>query len=367
MSMARPTRLAGWLLAVSSCLVGNQTWAEVTIGFERLVIEAPDGGRTLDVALWYPTTDTTPSQLIADNPAFIGEWAKPGARPRQGPLPLVVTSHGFGGNWRNQGWLGAKLARRGYLVAAPNHPGTTSRDSSPVHAAELWERARDISRVIDALTDGDSEEQSERARDLVVDTHRIAAVGHSLGGWTVLLLAGARFSPAAFRRDCEQHPSLASCRVYAQIGAGRTARERRRLAEPLTDTRVSAVVSLDLGLARGLTPQSLAAIEIPVLVIAAGDGVHQAQVPPALESGYLTTYLPPATSVAVSLDDASHFSFLGLCKPGAAALLDEESPGDGIICEEGGGQSRDKTHRQTVELINAFLFRHWAGLTSSAP
>lgn len=49
-------------------------------------------------------------------------------------------------------WLAPELAQQGYIVAAPDHPGTTTFNKDADQAAKLWERPHDLSRVIDVLT-----------------------------------------------------------------------------------------------------------------------------------------------------------------------------------------------------------------------
>ncbi|CAN7204084.1 hypothetical protein LJR255_000593 [Pararhizobium sp. LjRoot255] len=121
----------------------------------------------------------------------------------------------------------------------------------------------------------------------------------------------------------------------------------------LSDARLGAFVSLDLGLARGFSPESLTGIRVPSLVI--GAGIDIGDMPARLESGYLAQYLPKASSTYVEIPDAMHFSFMQLCKPGAGALIEEEMPGDGIVCKDGGTRSREKIHREIGDLIAAFL------------
>ncbi|MGX0890171.1 putative dienelactone hydrolase [Pseudomonas sp. ADAK2 TE3594] len=72
-----------------------------------------------------------------------------------------------------------------------------------------------------------------------VAKHRIAVVGHSLGGWTALEIAGARFDPERFAQDCKAHPQLASCSVYQQINPGSTPEPKTRLGSDLGDKRVT--------------------------------------------------------------------------------------------------------------------------------
>ena len=333
-------------ILVLACLSCSATQAADLVGFREITLPAGESNRALHVALWYPTDDGGRETLVGENPAFLGLSVAKDAKPRSGFHPLVVMSHGYGGSWRNQSWLADDLATHGYVVAAPDHPGTTAFDKAPAEAARLWERPRDLSRVIDALV-ADSDLGGGIA------TGRIAAVGHSLGGWTVIALAGARFEAERVAADCKTHSDLASCVVFNKLGTGQDAPSRTALGSDLRDDRVGAVVSLDLGLARGFAPASLAAIRVPVLVFAAG--TDTVDLPAPLESGYLMGSLPVETSCYVEIADATHFSFMQLCKPGAIALIEAETPGDGIVCEDGGERDRAAIHRQVADAIIAFL------------
>ena len=50
-------------------------------------------------------------------------------------------------------WLAEALARSGYVVAAVNHHGNTSAEPEPTAEGFMlwWERAVDLSRVLDRL------------------------------------------------------------------------------------------------------------------------------------------------------------------------------------------------------------------------
>ena len=330
-----------------ACLTTTALADEAPIGFQSSTLPDPHNGRALEMVVWYPSATTVAPQLIADNAVFIGASAVRNAPPTAGEHPLVVLSHGYRGNWSNQIWLASALAQKGYIVAAINHPGSTTHDRSPQAAAQLWQRPVDLRRAIDAVTT-----QPEKFGRVAND--RIAAVGHSLGGWTALEIAGARFDPERFAQDCKAHSQLSSCTVYEQMNTASTADSKAELAADWRDKRVTAVVTLDLGLSRGLTDKSLAALPVPTLVIAAG--VPSQELPPELESANLAKRLPPASSRYIEISDASHFSFMSMCKPGAEEMLEEEVPGDGIICRDGdGGRARGVIQRQVASLIAAFL------------
>ncbi|PWC36548.1 alpha/beta hydrolase [Azospirillum sp. TSO35-2] len=325
-------------------------WADAdpAVGFRRLSLPETGGHRALEGAVWYPTDDSGGAvTLVGDTRALVGAAVRVGAVPRPGRHPLVVLSHGYGGNWTNQQWLAVDLAARGYIVAAANHPGSTSRDMAPPGAATLWKRPGDVSHLIDALSD------DPQWSGLLVP-RSAAVVGHSLGGWTAVALAGGRFDQRRFDMACRAHPEMAAC--GPGIGAtGADADADGALARSLADERVRAVVTLDLGLVQGFDPVSLAAIRVPVLVIAAGPG--DPKMPVELESRALADRLPAGSTRYAAITDAGHFSFLSVCKADAIPLLEAERPGDGMICRDGQEAGRDRTilHRQVSGLVAGFL------------
>ncbi|WLG37874.1 alpha/beta hydrolase family protein [Pseudomonas rhodesiae] len=332
-----------------TCLAEPVLAVDIPIGFQTATLPDAQNNRPLQLTVWYPAATTAPPEPIADDTVFVGALTVPNAPVVAGEHPLVVLSHGYGGNWRNQVWLASALARRGYIVAAVNHPGTTSKDRSPAAAAQLWQRPRDLSRAIDGVL-------AEPGRFGVVAKGQIAAMGHSLGGWTVLEMAGARFDPDRFAQDCTVHPKLGGCLGYRQMNPAGTPEAKARLAADLSDQRVTAIVSLDLGLSRGFTDASLATLPVPVLVIAGG--VPSEDMDPQLESANMVKRLPKTTTQYMEIADATHFSYMSICKPGAVALIEADSPGDGMICQDGNGaRPRSVIQQQVVDLIGAFLQR----------
>lgn len=111
-------------------------------------------------------------------------WRPSGA----GPHPVVVFSHGMNASGTQSRFLTEALAKRGYLVLAPDHRDG-GRPRQPLREPGAWtdgtyrERAGDVRAVLDALR---AEPWSKLA-----DRSRLALAGHSLGGYTALALAGA--------------------------------------------------------------------------------------------------------------------------------------------------------------------------------
>lgn len=321
-----------------------------TIGFKQIAINDVNSERPLQVAVWYPTNDSTPTTLFADNAVFYGFQAINAAQPINQPWPLVVLSHGHGGSWRNLSWLAAALVQQGYIVAAPNHPGTTTFNQDPLQAAQLWQRPRDLTRIIDHLID-------TPAIAGEIDHKRIAAIGHSLGGWTVMAAGGARFSTKQFAQDCAlPNHSILICGLTDELGLAAdndVDAKQINLTSDLRDPRIGAVVSLDLGIARGFTAASLNEFPIPALIIGAGFDTEDLAV--ARESGYIANLLPESSSNYIVMP-VTHFSFFQQCKPGAEAIIAESIPDEAFICEDGEtSQNRNMLHQEIARVITQFL------------
>jgi len=329
------------LLSVFLCCIQVQA----SPGFRQITLSDPKS-ETLNLTVWYPTSSEGKTVNIGSNPAFVGVTVNPDAPPLPGVHPLLVISHGYNGNWRNLSWIAAAMAAEGYIVAAPDHPGTTTFDQNPIDAKKLWRRPHDISRVIDFVIDSP-------ALFGATDKGRIAALGHSLGGWTVMSLAGARFKPSLFIHDCQNHPKRGDCRLTEKLGVNETL-SLEKISANNRDARIRAVVSLDLGLAPGFTPKSLNAINIPVLILAA-QADRLAELPAGQESGYLAAEMNPNRRQYEIVEGATHFSFMQLCKPGAENILNEESPGDDVVCQDGLHAKRSNIHQNLVRKISAFL------------
>jgi pimeloyl-ACP methyl ester carboxylesterase len=116
-----------------------------------------------------------------------------------GKLPVIVFSHGFHGCPNLARTLSAAIADAGYLVIAPQHRDGVCDDNGarlreppaqPWGQDELWtdatyrDRADDVRNIVRALRD----DPKWRGR---ADLSRLGLMGHSLGGYTALGLAGA--------------------------------------------------------------------------------------------------------------------------------------------------------------------------------
>ncbi len=354
--MRNCTSLLAAFIALAAANTSTALAAEpYAVGHFETQIADPNGFRPLNVHLLYPAKPDGKPVLFGDNPALYGFEAIPDAPRVEGRFPLVLLSHGLYGRWSNEGWLAAELVRSGMIVAAPTHPGTAWVNKDSLETPKLWERPRDLSRIADYLEEDVSWREA-------IDGDHVAAIGHSLGGYTAVAMAGARIDHARYDRYCDAHPSRNVCQWTRKIGLGADDAAIDNLERSLADMRLTAAISLDLGFTPGLDPVSVVAIDIPVLVIGAGH--EMPEMPLAEESRHFAAMLPEATSTYREIADISHFSFFAECKPGAVDLLALAGDGDEIICGDGNGRERKVLHEEIAEIIKAFLKE--AGFTTSS-
>ncbi|MEN9866865.1 MAG: hypothetical protein RL748_2455, partial [Pseudomonadota bacterium] len=136
--------------------------------------------RTFPALLLYPSQQ-------ASRTTMIGPYAfdsSPDAPIAPGRFPLILISHGSGGSHLLYRSIAIHLARQGYIVALPEHPGNNRNDNSLENSNDnLALRPYHLGLTIAAVAD---------ALGASVNTDRIGVVGHSMGGYTALALAGGQ-------------------------------------------------------------------------------------------------------------------------------------------------------------------------------
>jgi predicted dienelactone hydrolase len=214
-----------------------------------------------------------------------------------GPFPVVVLSHGAGGNWDANHAQARHLASHGYVVLALEHVGSnTERMRQGMRfAANLKSMTRDANEVLGrprdvtfALDQAARWNQSHAELTGVLDLSRVAAMGHSYGAYTSLAICGAR-------------PALDWLVPRVEPGSG--------LGPDLRDARVKACVAL--------SPQgpgepffrddSFAGVDRPVLGIS-GSRDEQQGAPPQNRRRYFEL-VPPGRKVFVWIANADHMAF----------------------------------------------------------
>lgn len=191
--------------------------------------------------------------------------------------PLVVISHGFGADRRFMGYLAYHLASHGFTVAALEHPGSNVAWLSAVisgrvlnntfinllPASEFIDRPRDVSFLLSELQRINRNPGYLKGK---LNTDDTIVIGHSLGGYTALALAGAELNLDNLRQFCNGPKEFGlSVADWLQC----TAVDLPKDVPDLRDRRVRRIIALNPLIGRLFDESSLENnVRIPVLMVA---------------------------------------------------------------------------------------------------
>lgn len=315
-------------LSVLWILLAAPLFAQPVPGVARLA-DTSLASRPLNLSIWYPS-DAPTVDTVGGNAVFAGIPAAPTAPRPAGPLPLVVLTHGGLRSTADSGaWLAAGLAQEGVIVvevSAPRpHNGAEALD-------EIWQRPRDIRRVIDLML----EDMDWGGR---IDQGRIVAVGFALGATASLSVTGMELDVDAYLAACSAPEPLVAgpdCAWLAAGGRDLAQTDRSELAAIERDPRVRAAVAIEpeyvtlLRASEGQSPALLITLgQAPEDESAAGFSQHDIVADAALADGF------------------------GLCTPMGRNILREDG-GDPALCGRS-DDARQRAHNAILDAIHTFV------------
>lgn len=300
------------------------------VGFQQVV--APDEGhKPITVDVWYPT-DAKPGFVLA---GLAGQHVASDGPVKGTALPLVVMSHGTGGNSTSHLDTALALAEAGFVVAAPMHTGDNFRDDSTVGTSDwLVDRSRHISRVTDFMI-GRWKDHGH------LEQRRVGVFGFSAGATTALIAIGGAPNLDLVAKQCADHPEFV-CKL-------------QKPGSPLhnppapgwtRDRRITAAVIAAPGLGFTFAPKGLLTVTAPVQLWA---GADDQTVPLATNADLVRRLLPNPPSFH-SVAGASHYSFLMPC-----GLI-----GPPAICKDKDGFDRAAFHRDFNQAVVSFFRKNLA-------
>lgn len=210
-------------------------------------------------------------------------WGKGGQQYQSTLAPLVVISPGFGTNRKFFGYLARHLASHGVTVAALEHPDSSIKRPNSVSvvnnpgellsAREFVARPQDVSFVLDELT---KINQQVGALQGKLNTQQVSVIGHSLGGYTALALAGAELNLSGLRQFCKKDIAIGKAPAdWLQCVAADLPNRKLQLR----DQRVANIIALNPLVGQIFGKTGLNQVTTPVLLLT---GTEDA-VTPALE------------------------------------------------------------------------------------
>jgi len=334
------------------------------VGFTLRQFPAPDDynwrgsdDHTLTGIVWYPAESNAneKDQFIGDPPLFYAGRAAKDATlaPTFGTYPLVALSHGTGGSAMQMAWLGTYLAARGYIVVAINHPGNNAVGGyTPQGFVEWWLRARDVTTVINDML-------ADRRFASKIDPERIGAAGFSLGGYTMMELAGATTNFQAMLDWCEQPDHLKACNppempdLVEKFEAMKTDPQvqaaLQHAGDSYRDPRIRAVFAIAPAVARAFSAASLQQVSIPVDIVV---GAADPMAPPAENAEVFARGIPGA-QITILPGGVAHYTFLDV----GTDLGKQKLP---LFFVDNPGVDREAIHQQVSGMAADFFDKQLA-------
>ncbi|MFM7573391.1 MAG: alpha/beta hydrolase [Snowella sp.] len=226
-------------------------------------------------------------------------------RQKAGKTPVIVFSHGLASRPEDFATVGEHLASYGYLVIMPQHPGSDFQQAQALlsglsrevfYQNEFLDRPKDISYVLDELERRNQREFSDR-----LDLSSVGIIGHSFGGTTALLVAGAEFDWQNLKRDCgpANYPNTS---LFLQCQALDLPQDQYSFR----DERITSVFTLNPVTSALFGREGLAKVKIPVVLLA---GSFDPAAPAVLEQMRTFPWLGSADKYLVLSDGQAHVDF----------------------------------------------------------
>ncbi|MBX3501108.1 MAG: hypothetical protein KF889_16835 [Alphaproteobacteria bacterium] len=308
--------LTGVLLA----LLAGPALAQARYDVGTKVMTVPHPGlASIPVTVWFPAPRS-------------GAVAKQDRKPAPGKRRLVVLSHGSGGGLDNHGDTIHALVSAGLLVATPLHPYDNRRDMSGAGSdLQLLGRPQHVVLVLDAIL-------SDSLLARAVDPARIGFIGYSAGGYTGLVLAGARPDFRLGLVHCAQGDRDSAFCGWMGRGGVRRARSDLKVTH---DARIRAAVLMAPAWSIFFDRHGLADVGIPLRIYrAANDTTVRA----ATGEEHLLKLLPKPPEYVV-IPGGDHNVFVAPCGPGMR----------GPACADPKGVDRVAIHRvMNGEILDFF-------------
>jgi len=287
------------LLAAGSYGVGYRQ-AELT--YDRT---ASDEQRTLPLQIWYPTSpDPTAARadyrvsgiVTVPSDAAIADAAV----AEGGPFPVVVYSHGSGGEALLAYPYGELFASHGFVVISANHVGNTAIDavagSADPFGRIALDRPADIRAMLDWLEGLDAADPLAGR----VQADNAMLIGHSFGGYTTYAAGGAAIDLTSLSDGCAPD----SCAVYDDPAASAA------FNDGFGDPRFKALVPQAPALIGAFADGTLASLGKPVMLQTGRLDATTTQAnsaEPAWNRGTGTDDL------WIEMPTGAHYSFISIC------------------------------------------------------
>jgi predicted dienelactone hydrolase len=269
------------------------------------------------------------------------------------PIPIIVISHGVAEDRTTYAYLAEHLASYGFAVATVEHVGGDANRfrkyfsglAPAPQATELLQRPRDVTFFLDELQRRAQLDPSLRQ----IDVQQTGLVGHSLGGYTVLALAGAQIDFDRVKLLCNPNRSL-NLSVLLQCRAKELPAQRYALQDP----RVKAIFAISPLDSTIFGQRGMSQIRVPVFMMGGSDDIITPAIP---EQIYPFTWLRSPDKYLAIIDKGTHFSTQSVAKSDSVFPVS-----DSFI-----GPEPERARLFTRALSSAFFQTHLANRSEFKP
>jgi len=299
--------------------------------------------RNLDVVIWYPVKPATQKLKIAHGIWKIEDAEKDAPLFSQDKkLPLILFSHGYGGEPYGNSWFAEYLASHGYIVASVKHAGNAYGNIIPEISARPWNRPQDICFTLDQLL-------THSLFKNAIDENKIGVAGFSQGGVTSLWLAGMQGDLT--QESLRKHIETIKDQDWKVIHEQFTQEDIKAANANYKDERIKAVFTLAPGLDFDnwlfTDKEKISQVKIPVEIVV---GASDTTVSVAKNASFFAKYIPNSTLTIIP-GEVTHWTFMN------------ESTADGkkwasFITVDPQSVNRGEIHKQVGALALNFFNKH---------
>jgi predicted dienelactone hydrolase len=228
---------------------------------------------------------------------------------REGKTPVIIFSHGLASRPEDYRQGLEQLASYGFLVVAPQHPGSdilymqgmlAGYNRNIFDGNEFINRPKDISFVLDELERRNNSEFQNR-----LDLKNVGMGGHSFGGYTTLAIAGAEINFENLAKDCQRQYFGLNISILLECRALELPRQKYNFR----DERVRAVFAANPVNRSIFGEQGLGKISIPVLL---ASGSYDPAANPIFEQAASFTWLKTPNKYLAMVEGQAHVNFTAL-------------------------------------------------------
>ncbi|WNZ46561.1 alpha/beta hydrolase [Leptolyngbya boryana CZ1] len=227
--------------------------------------------------------------------------------------PLIVIAPGFEANRKFLTYLARHLASHGFTVAAIEHPFVTRGGALPalnpdrlVPGTEFIDRPKDVSFLLDRFAELNQQPGELQGK---LNTQKVSMIGHSLGGYEALALAGAELRIDELRDFCRESGLLERVPAdWLQCAAAELPQNRISIRDP----RIVQAIALNPAIGQIFGKEGLKSVATPTMILTSTDDrlapAFTQQLQPFLQLPTPKYLLTAIGTTHLSVSDPGNFS-----------------------------------------------------------